>query len=234
MVYSLYSPADRQCLLLLNCDPNFLQVCSVTPENSTLSGQTYFSRQSSGFSFKLNPYCRSRVPTVLSAFQTKPLLTKNFHLLCGENTIRNRLRAAGLKARGTLKAAKLTRQHRRRRLEWARRHLRFTLRQWDTVLFTDECRIQLSRPDGRQRVWRRRNERFRDLCVMAYNRRVGGSVHFWAGICLQNKTRLVMFDHNVTANTYINYVLQPAVIPFFRHHFRCVGGIWQQDGARPQ
>ena len=123
-------------------------------------------------------------------------------------------------------------QHRRRRLQWARQHIRFTRRQLGTVLFTDECRIRLSRPDGRRRVWRRRNERYPDNCVLAYNRWGGGSVHFWAGICLQNKTRLVVFDRNVNANTYINDVIQPVVIPFFQRHFRG-GGILQQGGARP-
>ena len=57
-------------------------------------------------------------------------------------------------------------------------------------------------------------------------------MHFWAGICLQNKTRLVVFDRNMNANTYINDVIQPVVIPFFERHFRG-GGILQQDGARP-
>ena len=41
MVYCLFSPADRQCLLLLICDPNFQPVCSFTPENCSSSGQTY-------------------------------------------------------------------------------------------------------------------------------------------------------------------------------------------------
>ena len=117
------------------------------------------------------------------------------------NTVRNRLRSSVLKARRPLRAATLTMQHRRRRLQWARQHIRITIRQWGTVLFTDECRIKLSRPDGRRRVWPRRNERYRDNCVLAYNRWGGGSVHFWAGICLQNKTRLVVFDRNVNANT---------------------------------
>ena len=28
-------------------------------------------------------------------------------------------------------------------------------------------------------------------------------------------------------------MLQTVVVPFSRHHFRRVGGIWQQDGTRP-
>lgn len=131
------------------------------------------------------------------------------------------------------KAARLTRQHKLRKLQWARRHIRFTRRQWGSVLFTDECRIQLSSAHRRKRVWRRRNERFADACVMEYDRWGGGSVHFWGGISLLNKTRLVLFDRNVNANTYINDVLRPVVLPFFRQHFVRGGDKLQHDGARP-
>lgn len=58
----------------------------------------------------------------------------------------------------------------------------------------------LSRPNSPQRVWRRRRERYDGNCVIAYNRWGDGSICFWAGICLQNKTRLVMFDNTVTAD----------------------------------
>ena len=60
--------------------------------------------------------------------------------------------------------------------------------------------------------------------VMEYDR--------WGGISLLNKTRLVLFDRNVNANPYINDVLRPVVLPFFRQHFQRGDGILQHDGAR--
>ncbi len=147
------------------------------------------------------------------------------------NTVRSRLRSAQLKARRPHKGTILTMEHRRARLRWARHHFRFTRRQWGSVLFTDESRIQLSRADGRRRVWRRRNEHFTDTCVLKYNRWGGGSVHFWGGITQFAKTRLVIFDRNVNANTYVNNVIQPVVIPFLNRQFRRGGGTLQQDGA---
>lgn len=77
----------------------------------------------------------------------------------------------------------------------------------------------LSRPDGPIRVWCRRRELYNGNSVMTYNSWVDGSIHFWAGICLQNKIRLVMFDNNVTADRYIREVLQPVVLPLVRRHF---------------
>lgn len=100
------------------------------------------------------------------------------------------------------------------------------------MLFSDESRIQLSRADGRKRVWRRRNERYTDACTIEFNRWGGGSLHFWAGVTQFQRTPLVIFDRNVTANVYINNVLRPVAIPFLNRHFPRGGGILQHDGAR--
>ena len=144
--------------------------------------------------------------------------------------MRNRLKDANLRARRAYRGARMTARHRATRLQWARIHLRFTTRQWGSVLFSDECRIKLHCADGRSRVWRRRNERFTDPCVQEVDRWGGGSIHFWAGITRHNRTDLVVFNGNVTANVYINNVLRPVAIPFMRRHrLRTL----QQDGARP-
>ena len=59
-------------------------------------------------------------------------------------TIRNRLHTAGLRARRPYFGPILTRVHRHQRLLWTRRHVRFTQRQWNTVVFSDESRFTLS------------------------------------------------------------------------------------------
>ena len=55
-------------------------------------------------------------------------------------TIRNRLRTAGLRARRPYFGPVFTRVHRQQRRLWTRRHVRFTQRQWNTVVFSDESR----------------------------------------------------------------------------------------------
>ena len=53
-------------------------------------------------------------------------------------TVLRRLRAAGIRARRPLRGMALTLEHRRRRLQWARRVGRWQVRNWQRVLFTDE------------------------------------------------------------------------------------------------
>ena len=146
-------------------------------------------------------------------------------------TVINRLREYGLRPRRPAIRPILTLRHRQARLQWCRHHLRHPLLWWRHVLFTDECRFHLSSSDGRQRVYRRRNERYADPCVVERNRYGGGSVMVWGGITARNRTQLVIIDGNLNAATYRDDVLAPAVVPFLQRHGP--GIILQQDNARP-
>ena len=53
-------------------------------------------------------------------------------------TIRNRLRAVGLRARRPFTGPTLTVNHRQRHLNWAQIHLHWRRNQWNNVLFIDE------------------------------------------------------------------------------------------------
>ena len=75
------------------------------------------------------------------------------------------------------------------RRDWCRRDMHFRRADWDLILCSDECRFNLSYADGRERVYRRRGERFSDACVIERDRFGGGSVLVWCGIMGGNKTR---------------------------------------------
>ena len=155
------------------------------------------------------------------------IFRRNIH----PETVRRRLRNTRMLARRPHQSIPLTPRHKLERLRWARRHLRYTQRQWGKVLFSEESKFNVSRADGRHRVYRRNGERYTDQCVMPRDRwGGGGSVHVWGGISKFHKTRLVVFDRNINANTYILNVLQPVVVPFMRQHFRGRGQ-FQQDNA---
>ncbi|XP_062578436.1 uncharacterized protein LOC134240359 [Saccostrea cucullata] len=54
------------------------------------------------------------------------------------------------------------------RLQWLHRHLptAFSMQKWRRVLFTDESKFTLYRSDGRQRVFRRRDDRYANNCMV--------------------------------------------------------------------
>uniref|UniRef100_A0AAZ3PMV3 Transposase Tc1-like domain-containing protein n=1 Tax=Oncorhynchus tshawytscha TaxID=74940 RepID=A0AAZ3PMV3_ONCTS len=63
-------------------------------------------------------------------------------------TVRNKLREAGLRACRPVVRQVLTRHHRQQRCLWAQTHRRWTRQDWQKVLFTDESRFCLTWGDG--------------------------------------------------------------------------------------
>ena len=147
-----------------------------------------------------------------------------------EHTVRRRLQAAGLNARRPRVGPILTLRHRQQRYQWAERHRRWTRRQWQNVVFSDESRFCLSHADGRLRVWRRSGERQANCCFLEAHRWGGGSVMVWGAFSYNHRTRLHIFNHTVNAATYRD-VLQDHVVPLFQYHPELQ--LYQHDNARP-
>ena len=153
------------------------------------------------------------------------------HRPVSARTIRNRLRADGIRPYRPYVGSVLTRRHRQARVQWCTAHRRWTLQRWSQVVFSDEKRFQCFRADGRERVYRRRHEQYADACVRQVNRWGGPSVMFWAGISANQRTHLVFIEGNLNAARYRDEILDPIVLPFLER----VGGraVFQQDNARP-
>ena len=145
-------------------------------------------------------------------------------------TLSRRLRRFGIRAYRPFRGMTLTREHRRRRLAWARTVRQWQPRNWRRVLFSDESRFQMNKADGRVRVYRRRNERTARCCVQEVEAFGGGSVMVWGGICGDRKTDLLVIEGNLTARRYIDVVLRPIVLPFVQQN---QGTLFQQDNATP-
>lgn len=153
--------------------------------------------------------------TKLTAVQARNVLEEVRGVRVSERTVRRRFEEVGIGSFVPAKAPKLERHHRTNRLYFAREHRHWNIEEWGQVLFTDECRIMLNQIDGRQRVWRRKGERYIQSNFensVAYG---GGSIMVWGGICLGARTELVVVDGgNLTANRYIRDILEEHVVPF--------------------
>lgn len=150
----------------------------------------------------------------LTAVEIRRRLQVARGVVVSERTIRRRMEERDIRAKRPARGPELERHHRVARLRFAREHVNWTLDQWSKVLFSDECRVALRAPDGRERVYRRRGERFLPITTRTTVSYQGGSVMVWAGVCSEARTELVFVDQRLTAARYIEEILQEHVVPF--------------------
>ena len=148
------------------------------------------------------------------------------------STVRRRLREQNLQCRRPFRGPVLTPLHRQNRMVWCRQRLWWTPRiHWRHIMFSDESRFCLNRPDGRERVWRRPGERVLRCCIRQEPRGGGPSVMMWGGISYDHRTPLIPVVGNLNAQRYIDQILRPVLVPFLQAH--PIVSTFQQDNARP-
>jgi hypothetical protein len=145
------------------------------------------------------------------------------------SSIYRRIRSFGIRSYRPHLVLPLTPNHRRQRLAWCNERIAWD-EQWNSVIFSDESRFCLGMHDGRRRVRRLRGERrnFAFSIERPVARTVG--VMVWGAICFGSRSRLVFIQGNLTAIRYVQEVLRPVVVPYFR---RVNNALFQQDNARP-
>lgn len=147
----------------------------------------------------------------------------------GMRTVYRRIRSFGMLSCRPHLVLPLTPEHRRNRLQWCRERLQWN-QEWNTVVFSDESRFCLGMHDGRARVRRRRGERRNpQFSVERHVHRTVG-VMVWGAIAYGSRSPLVFIRGNMTAQRYIQDVVETHVLPYLR----TLGNpLFQQDNARP-
>ena len=107
------------------------------------------------------------------------------------STVRRRFRERDLGSHKAYRGNVLTPVRRQNRNDCSRQHLRWTQRQWQVVMFTDESRFCIDMNDGRAKVWRRQGERYADCCVRESPRWGDGSVMVW--VAFRSATRHLLW-----------------------------------------
>ncbi|KAJ4444397.1 hypothetical protein ANN_06189 [Periplaneta americana] len=148
-----------------------------------------------------------------TAVQSRNRLENVRNVRVSERTVRRRFAEANLLSRRPAYGPQLEPQHRKARLRFAKQYQGWTPEQWASVLFTDESRFNLRSADGRERVWRRPENKYSPIGFSSRTPFGGASVMVWAGI--SSVVELVFVDHGtLNAHRYIEGILQDHLMPF--------------------
>ena len=145
-------------------------------------------------------------------------------------TVRRRLFKMGFLAVRPLKKPLLTAKMRAARLAWAKKYVAEPLTFWQSVIFSDESKINLTGPDSCQYVRRRPREQFLPECLTS-TVKFPVSQMIWGCISSRGVGRRHFVTTTVKAPDYVG-ILEKKLIPTVRDHFgsaeRC---IFQDDSA---
>lgn len=125
----------------------------------------------------------------------------------------------------------LTDSHAKIRLEWCRKHIKWLDPKWRSVIFTDESRFCMNRPDGGERVWRRAHEKYHKSCITPTVKFGGGGIMFWGCFTWWGVGPLIQINGTMDTNVYIDTLASyfiPWVQPLVEQHADL---IFQQDNA---
>lgn len=147
-------------------------------------------------------------------------------------TVRDRLFRNGLKARIPRRKPYLTVEQRKRRVEWAKRHLGWSDAQWSRVLFSDETKISIFGSDGIRYIRRKPGEQNLPACITPTMKHPV-SVMLWGCMNRVGVGRIKVLEGSVNARKYITDVLESRLLQSAsdifgpdNHDF-----IFQQDSA---
>ncbi|CAG8831041.1 8637_t:CDS:2, partial [Gigaspora margarita] len=98
------------------------------------------------------------------------------------------------------------------RKKWCRKHLKW-INEWQMVIFSNESRFCLHKSDGRERTWRRVNEKYHRDCINTTVKFNGGSVMFWGCFSWWGVGPLVEIEGNMDSDSYVN-ILANHFIPW--------------------
>ncbi|KAL1914775.1 uncharacterized protein VTP21DRAFT_8033 [Calcarisporiella thermophila] len=96
-----------------------------------------------------------------------------------ENTVRRTLHRNYFVARVRRKSPLLTKKHRLRRLQFARKYKDWTIEDWSHVIFSDECQIRIFGDERREWYWKRRDEPLQERHIQPVVKHGGGSIMMW-------------------------------------------------------
>lgn len=105
--------------------------------------------------------------------------------------------------------------HKKARLEFARAHAEKDEGYWDSILWSDESKINLFGTDGFKTVWRRKGEEYKEKCMVPTVKHGGGSVLMWGCMSAAGVGELHFIDGIMNSQMYCS-ILKAKMLPSLR------------------
>lgn len=146
-----------------------------------------------------------------------------------DQTVRNYLKEAGLKAVVKKKKPLLSSKQIRDRLDFAISHKDWTIDDWKRVVWSDETKINRLQSDGRKWTWKEKGQGLIDREVKETLKFGGGSVMVWGCMHWEGKGNLVKIDGKMDADLYVSILDEDLMDSLNKYGKTAAVIIFQQD-----
>lgn len=119
------------------------------------------------------------------------------------STVRRRLIAKGMFGRRPRRKPFISKQNRRKRVEFAKAHRYWTFNDWKKILWSDETTILFYDSRGKLYVRRMSGESYSTNCIIGTVKHGGGNVMFWGAMSANGVGTLEPIEGRVNAKAYI-------------------------------
>ncbi|KAI4292913.1 hypothetical protein PAPHI01_2187 [Pancytospora philotis] len=172
-------------------------------------------------------------PELRSLGELKNLISNGTGVDLHRTTIMRTLRKHGFVNRVRPLKPRLTTDHKKNRLRFAKDMQRMPEGYWDNVIFTDECKFNLSGSDGPRRSYRCSATPVFDYHVRQTVKFGGGSVMVWGAITSQGVGKLVFIESTMNAISFVE-TLGTGLLGTLRLHKREIDDIILQQENDPK
>lgn len=118
--------------------------------------------------------------TLYTAPQLSVVVKNTMGKKVGPHTIRKILNKNEFHARTPLKKPYISMKNQCKRLQYALNYVSKILSFWDSIIWSDETKVNLFGSDGHKKVWRKKGEALKTKNLLPTVKHAGGSVVVWA------------------------------------------------------
>lgn len=163
----------------------------------------------------------------IKELQTELLITYNKNVSL--ETIRRALNEEGLKARKKVKKPRLTKNHRKQRLEFAKKYCTWTVEDWKKVLWSDETKVNRFCSDGQHWVWISSTEILDPKVILETIKYGGGNIMLWGCMTWYGPGYISKIDGTMDETLYVEILDECVPLTLKDYKMKKKSFYFQQD-----